>query len=84
MSHELFIDLSEEQQELVAGGGQLIEVDQIAETYLKLNQKKSNTAVVKNVKSDLSGSTVSFAVINQFEEAKFKTGALEDVYLKFD
>jgi len=33
MSHELFIDLSEEQQELVAGWGQLIELDQIAKTY---------------------------------------------------
>ncbi len=84
MSHELFMDLSEEQQELVAGGGQLIELDQIAKTYLSLDQKKSNTAVIKNVKSDLSGSSVSFGVINQYEEAKFKTGALEDVYLKFD
>jgi len=84
MSHELFIELSEEQQELVAGGGQLIELDQIAKTYLSIDQKKSNTAVVKNVNSGLGASTVGFAVINQYEEAKFKTGALEDVYLKFD
>jgi hypothetical protein len=84
MNPELFVELSDEEQQVVAGGGQLIELDQIAKTYLNLHQKKSSTAVVKNVSSGMGGSTVNFAVVNTFEESKYKTGALEDVNLVFD
>jgi glycerate kinase len=84
INEELFVELSDEEQQVVAGGGQLIELDQIAKTYLNLHQKKSSTTVVKQVSSDLKGSNVKFAVINNFQKSDYSTGGIEDVWLKFD
>jgi hypothetical protein len=84
MNSELFIELSEEQQEVVAGGGQLLKAGEQAKTYLDIFNKASSTRILKSVGSGVNGSYVNVAVANDYEEMSLDTGALENSWLIFD
>lgn len=80
MSHSLLMELSDEQQELVSGGGQVTDIKDLIKT--KLDAKKSDTDLNFLVESTFKGSSVAQAFNNKFD--KFSTDAYKDFYATFD
>jgi len=76
MSHELFMDLSEEQQELVSGGGQLEYVDEFDYT----NFEEQLVDFQKDISSNRNGSSIRKRLSTDFAY----TQAYEDLQLEFD
>lgn len=76
MSHELFMDLSEEQQERVSGGGELEELEEYDFTKY-LNQQFD---LQKQIESGPGGSSITKRVMVDFTD----TYAFETLDLDFE
>ncbi len=76
MSHELFMDLSDEQQELVSGGGQLTDLFETDFTAFEFQ----NVDFQKNIESGPNGSSIQKSLETNF----INTYAYEDLELGFD
>jgi hypothetical protein len=70
MSHELFIDVTAEQQEIVAGGASLLDL----ETFFKSYSKTIETIGPVAATSGPSGSTVASAGIGKLIETFTESG----------
>ncbi len=75
MSHELFMDLSDEQQELVSGGGQLTDLFETDFTAFEFQ----NVEFQKNIESGPDGSNIMKSLETNF----VNTYAYEDLELEF-
>jgi hypothetical protein len=80
MDAQLFVELSEEQQELVAGGGQLTDLDDYLDTYFKAENSVVDFQAM--LESGPDGSTVMQDFSQDF--TAIDTGAKKDFSASFD
>lgn len=76
ISSNFLTDLSDEQQSLVTGGGQLVKLDEIDRT----NFEYQNVLLEKDIQSGFDGSSIRKRLNTDF----IFTSAFEDLNLEFD
>jgi hypothetical protein len=80
MNSQLFVELSESQQELVSGGGQLTDLDDYLDTYFKAEKSLVDFQVAQ--KSGPDGSEILQDFSQDFTAVD--TGAIKDFNAIFD
>lgn len=80
MNSQLFVELSEQQQELVSGGGQLTDLDDYLNTYFKAEKSVVNFEVAQTSGPD--GSQNLQKLSQDFTSVD--TAATKDLFAAFD
>jgi hypothetical protein len=80
MDSQLFVELSEEQQEIVAGGGQLTDLDDYLNTYFEAENSEVDFQAM--LESGPDGSTVMQDFSQDF--TKIANAAKKDFSAQFD
>jgi hypothetical protein len=76
MESKLFTELCDEQQELISGGGQLLDLEEFDYTDFEYQ----NVDLVKTIGSSIDGSFITKELSTNF----VYTSAYEDLYLEFE